>query len=58
MGLDANAYLDVLRLRFGDFLGDIRLAGKRFAFPLEMSIAKSLIANPCPCRRRTMECTQ
>ena len=30
---------------FGDFLGDIRLAGKRFAFPLEMSIAKSLVAN-------------
>ena len=45
MGLDADAYLDVLRPRFGDFLGDIRLAGKRFAFPLEMSIAKSLVAN-------------
>ena len=26
LGLDADSYLDVLRPRFGDFLGDIRLA--------------------------------
>ena len=45
MSLDDKAYLDVLRPRFGDFLGDITLAGKRFAFPLELSIAQSLIAD-------------
>ena len=45
MSLDDKSYLDVLRLRFGDFLGDIAMAGKRFAFPLELSIAQSLIAD-------------
>ena len=45
MSLDDEAYLDLLRSRLGDFLGDIALAGKRFAFPLEMSIAKSLVAD-------------
>ncbi len=45
MSLDDEAYLDVLQPRFGDFLGDIALAGKRLAFPLEMSIAKSLVAD-------------
>ncbi len=45
MSLDDKAYLDVLRPRFGNFLGDITIAGKRFAFPLELSIAQSLIAD-------------
>ena len=45
MSLNDEAYLDVLRPRFGDFLGNIALAGKRFAFPLEMSIAKRLVAD-------------
>lgn len=42
--LDDAAYLDVLRPRFGSFLGDIRLAGKRFAYPLKLTIANSFIA--------------
>jgi 2-octaprenyl-6-methoxyphenol hydroxylase len=37
-------YLDVLRPRFGDFLGGITLAGKRFAYPLRLTIANSFIA--------------
>ena len=45
MSLDDKAYLDILRPRFGDFLGDITIAGKRFAFSLELSIAQSLIAD-------------
>ncbi|WFE75165.1 FAD-dependent monooxygenase [Roseinatronobacter sp. S2] len=36
-------YLDALRPRFGDFLGDIALAGKRFAYPLRLTIANSFI---------------
>jgi len=38
------AYLDVLRPRFGDFLGDIALAGKRYAYPLKLTIANQFIA--------------
>ncbi|MBR9650224.1 UbiH/UbiF/VisC/COQ6 family ubiquinone biosynthesis hydroxylase [Thalassovita aquimarina] len=38
-------YLQVLRPRFGDFLGDIRLAGKRFTYPLNLTIADSFIAD-------------
>ena len=44
MGLDADAYLDVLRPRFGDFLNDIRLAGS-VPRSLWRGIAKSLVAN-------------
>lgn len=43
--LEDHAYLEVLRSRFGDFLGEIKLIGKRFSYPLEMSIAKSLVAD-------------
>ncbi len=42
--LDDAAFLDVLRPRFGDFLGDIALTGARFSYPLGMMIAKSYIA--------------
>ena len=42
--LDDAAFLDVLRPRFGDFLGDIALAGGRFSYPLGMMLAKSYIA--------------
>jgi 2-octaprenyl-6-methoxyphenol hydroxylase len=38
------AYLDVLRPRFGSFLGEIALAGKRFSYPLGLTIANSFIA--------------
>ncbi|WP_300057071.1 FAD-dependent monooxygenase [uncultured Roseobacter sp.] len=37
-------YLDVLRPRFGSFLGDISLAGSRFTYPLSLSLANALIA--------------
>ncbi len=37
-------YLAALRPRFGDFLGDIALAGDRFTYPLSLSLAQSFIA--------------
>lgn len=36
--LDAD-YLEELKPRFGDFLGNIKLEGKRFTYPLTLSIA-------------------
>ncbi|MEO0486498.1 MAG: UbiH/UbiF/VisC/COQ6 family ubiquinone biosynthesis hydroxylase [Pseudomonadota bacterium] len=39
-----DAYLAVLRPRFGDFLGDITLAGDRFTYPLSLSLAQSFTA--------------
>lgn len=36
-------YLDVLRPRFGDFLGELKLAGKRFTYPLGLSLAERFI---------------
>ena len=36
-------YTSVLQPRFGSFLGDIKLAGKRFSYPLSLSLANSLI---------------
>lgn len=37
--LDETGYLEVLRPRFGSFLGDISLEGKRFIYPLNLTIA-------------------
>ncbi|HEX9858866.1 MAG TPA: FAD-dependent monooxygenase, partial [Paracoccaceae bacterium] len=37
-------YLDALRPRFGDFLGQISLAGSRFTYPLNLTLANSFIA--------------
>jgi 2-octaprenyl-6-methoxyphenol hydroxylase len=42
--MDDADYLATLRPRFGDFLGEIRLAGDRFSYPLGLSLANSLIA--------------
>jgi 2-octaprenyl-6-methoxyphenol hydroxylase len=42
--LDAAGYLAELRPRFGDFLGAVRLAGARFAYPLGLSLAASFVA--------------
>jgi 2-octaprenyl-6-methoxyphenol hydroxylase len=39
MALDDAAFLAELRLRFGDWLGDIELAGPRFAYPLSLQHA-------------------
>ncbi len=44
MALDDAAFLDVLRPRFGDFLGALRLAGPRFAYPLGLTLANSYVA--------------
>ncbi|MCR8826857.1 UbiH/UbiF/VisC/COQ6 family ubiquinone biosynthesis hydroxylase [Pseudosulfitobacter koreensis] len=38
-------YIDMLRPRFGDFLGDIRLTGKRWTYPLGLSLATEMVAN-------------
>lgn len=43
--LDDAKYLGELRPRFGDFLGDIALTGKRFTYPLELSIAQRFVAD-------------
>ena len=43
MQLDDAAYLSVLRPRFGDFLGNINLAGKRYKYPLSLSIAEEFV---------------
>jgi 2-octaprenyl-6-methoxyphenol hydroxylase len=42
--LDDDAYLAALRPRFGDFLGEIELAGARFTYPLSLTLANSFVA--------------
>ncbi|WP_460273112.1 FAD-dependent monooxygenase [Celeribacter sp. ULVN23_4] len=42
--LSDEDYLAVLRPRFGDFLGEISLAGKRFTYPLNITLANALTA--------------
>ncbi len=42
-GLDDAEYIAALKPRFGDFLGEISLAGKRFTYPLNLTIANSFI---------------
>lgn len=42
--LPDDAFLDLLRPRFGDFLGGIRLAGARFTYPLSLSLAERYAA--------------
>jgi 2-octaprenyl-6-methoxyphenol hydroxylase len=37
-------YLDALRPRFGDFLGEISLEGARFSYPLTLTLATSFVA--------------
>jgi 2-octaprenyl-6-methoxyphenol hydroxylase len=38
-------YLSVLRHRFGDFLGQLKLTGKRFSFPLKLSISEKYVSD-------------
>lgn len=38
-------YLAALRPRFGDFLGEIDLAGARFTYPLSLSLAERFVAD-------------
>ncbi len=41
---DDTNYLKELRPRFGQFLGEITLAGTRFTYPLELSLAERFVA--------------
>jgi len=43
--LDDADYLEALRPRFGSFLGEISLAGKRFTYPLSLTVANSFVAD-------------
>ncbi len=43
MARDEAGYLEALRPRFGRFLGDISLAGERFAYPLGLSLAEAFV---------------
>ena len=38
-------YLEELKPRFGDFLGEISLEGKRFSYPLTLSIANRFVSD-------------
>ena len=40
-----SEYLSLLRNRFGDFLGELKLTGKRLSFPLKLSISEKYVAN-------------
>ncbi|WP_103257332.1 UbiH/UbiF/VisC/COQ6 family ubiquinone biosynthesis hydroxylase [Tabrizicola aquatica] len=42
--LPDDQYLEALRPRFGDFLGEISLAGTRFTYPLSLSLAERFVA--------------
>ncbi len=45
VAMDDASFLDVLRPRFGDFLGDISLTGARFTYPLGLSLANAFVAD-------------
>ncbi len=40
-----EVYLGEIRRRFGDFLGPLTLAGKRWAYPLNLTVAQSFVAS-------------
>jgi len=42
--LSDEAYLQELRRRFGDFLGEITLEGRRWTYPLHLSLAHEYVA--------------
>ncbi|MBL4613334.1 MAG: UbiH/UbiF/VisC/COQ6 family ubiquinone biosynthesis hydroxylase [Magnetovibrio sp.] len=44
MELDDDDFKEELELRFGDFLGDIEVVGPRFAYPLTLQYADTIIA--------------
>ncbi len=43
--LPEEQYLEILRPRFGDFLGEISVAGDRFTYPLNLTLANSFISD-------------
>lgn len=44
LALDDARFLDAVRARFGDFLGDLALAGPRWSYPLALHLAQSYVA--------------
>jgi len=42
--LDDADFIEVLRPRFGDFLGEIALRGTRYTYPLSLSVANAFVA--------------
>jgi len=44
MELGDDDFLEELELRFGDFLGEIKVVGPRFAYPLSLQYAETYIA--------------
>lgn len=44
MAMDNAEFLNALRPAFGSFLGDIALTGKRFSYPLGLTLANSFVA--------------
>lgn len=45
MALDDEGFLKELKRRFGDWLGEIRLVGPRFAYPLSLQHAHTYVAD-------------
>ncbi|MFI0396328.1 UbiH/UbiF/VisC/COQ6 family ubiquinone biosynthesis hydroxylase [Paracoccus jiaweipingae] len=45
LSLGDDDFLALLRPRFGDFLGQIRLAGPRFSYPLNLTLANDYVAD-------------
>lgn len=43
LAMPEEDFLAELKLRFGDFLGDVRLVGPRFSYPLSMRVAERMI---------------
>ncbi|KEP68222.1 2-octaprenyl-6-methoxyphenyl hydroxylase [Thioclava dalianensis] len=44
MALDDADFMAILRPRFGDFLGEITLAGARFSYPLNLTLARFYVS--------------
>jgi 2-octaprenyl-6-methoxyphenol hydroxylase len=44
MALGDDAFLDALKKRFGDYLGEVSLAGPRWSYPLVFHLAQSFVA--------------
>jgi 2-octaprenyl-6-methoxyphenol hydroxylase len=43
MGLDETEFLEELKPRFGDFLGDLKVVGPRWSYPLSLKFAERAI---------------
>ena len=43
--MNEKEFLSVLQYRFGDFLGQIKLTGKRLSFPLKLSISAQYVSD-------------